>query len=187
MQARASGLLILWLLISAAACSRNAAVDLPDAQPAPAPVYRCGAGGFLEAELVGAVSASLEWNADVLACEGMPRPQERGARLRFAGPGLQPGQTLAVIIAMPDLERGATGPEFATNATVMVEGSGRFFSTSGDEVCWTDIVRQEPLTADRYAIAGSLYCIAPLVEINGDSSVTIAELSFSGLVDWSAS
>ncbi len=187
MQIRAPGLLILTLLGTAAACSRNAAVDAPDEPPVPSPAYRCGTGGFLEAELVGAVSTSLDWEADVLACEGMPRPDQRGARLRFAGPGLHDGETLAVIIAMPELERGATGREFATNATVMVEGSGRFFSTSGDEVCWTDVVRQEPLSADRYAIAGSVYCIAPLVEINGDSSVTIAELSFSGLVDWSAS
>ncbi len=187
MQSRASGLLILTFLVCAAACSRNAAVDVSDEQPSPTAASRCGTGGFLEAELVGALSTSLAWDANVLACEGMPRPDERGARLRFAGPGLRPGETLAVIIAMPGLERGATGREFATNATVMIEGSGRFFSTSGDEVCWTDVVRQEPLTADRYAIAGSLYCIAPLVEINGNSSVTIAELSFSGFVDWSAS
>jgi hypothetical protein len=29
-----------------------------------------------------------------------------------------------------------------------------------------------------------MYCIAPLIEVNGDSSVTIDELSFSGLLDW---
>lgn len=184
MRTRAPGLLAL-MLVFASACSPNT-VEAPEEPSAPSPGYRCGTGGFLEAELVGALSTSLAWNAEVLACEGMPRPDERGARLRFAGPGLNPGEALAVIIAMPDLERGATGREYATNATVMVEGSGRFFSTSGDEVCWTDVIRQEPLSADRYAIAGSLYCIAPLVEINGDSSITIAELSFSGIVDWSA-
>jgi hypothetical protein len=37
-----------------------------------------------------------------------------------------------------------------------------------------------------YSIAGTLYCIAPLAEVNGDASVTVHELHFGGLLDWSA-
>jgi len=43
----------------------------------------------------------------------------------------------------------------------------------------------DPL-GDLYSIDGRLYCIAPLAEVNGESSLSISELSFSGLLDWSA-
>ena len=179
-------LLLSLLLISAAACSKNAAETIVSGSGVAPENVACSRGGFLEASFVGALSASVDWGNGILSCEGMPRPEGRGARLRFAGPADSDGEAVAVIIALPELERGATATELATNATVIVEGSGRFFSTSSTDICWTDVIRQEPLSADRYAIAGSLYCIAPLVEVNGDESLTIAELSFSGLLDWSA-
>ena len=116
----------------------------------------------------------------------MPRPNALGARLRFAGHAAEIGQDLAIIIAMPDLERGATGDEMKTNATVILEGSGRFFNTAAGDVCWTDVLRQELISDERYAIGGKLYCIGPLIEVNGDASVSIPELEFSGLLDWSA-
>ncbi len=167
-------------------CSPPPVADETSVVAKEAASFNCGRGGFLEGEIAGAVAATLEWDASVLDCEGMPRPEGRGARLRFAGPGNGDNGSLAVIIALPDLPRGDTGSEFPTNATLMIEGSGRFFSTSTEDVCWTDVTRQEPLSGDRYAISGSLYCIAPLVEVNGDASVSIPELRFSGLLDWGA-
>ena len=59
-----------------------------------------------------------------------------------------------------------------------------FFGTQGTDSCWADITRQDLLDAARYDIAGEVYCIAPLNEINGDSSTTIVELSFATQVDW---
>jgi len=134
--------------------------------------------------MFGAISAEIDWDATQVACEGMPRPNNEGARLRFAGRLSGPGRDVAIIIALPELEPGATGKELATNATLILEGSGRFFSTAVEEACWTDVVRQELLNENRYAISGHMYCIAPLIEVNGESSVTIDELSFSGLLDW---
>ncbi len=89
---------------------------------------------------------------------------------------------------MPDLERGTTAQELGSNMTVIEEGSGRFFSTSGLGNCWTDVSEQQAMddSGDAYFIAGTLYCIAPLAEINGDSSVTVRELRFGGRLDWSA-
>ncbi len=96
---------------------------------------------------------------------------------------------LAIIIAIPDLERGAVARELASNVTVIEEGGGRFFSTADLGNCLTDITGLEKLDvdADRYAIEGKLYCVSPLAEINGDSSVLIPELAFLGLVDWDSS
>ena len=160
-------------------------------EPTPAveapPEYRCGRGGYLRTSLFGAVSADVDWPATAVRCEGMPRPDARGARLRFAGHAANIGQDLAVIIAMPELTRGETGDELRTNATIILEGSGRFFSTAADDVCWTDVLRQELLSGERYAIGGKMYCIGPLIEVNGDAVISIPELEFSGLLDWSAS
>jgi hypothetical protein len=89
---------------------------------------------------------------------------------------------------MPGLERGSPARELGSNVTLIEEGSGRFFSTSGLGSCWTDVSEQQVMddNADVYFVAGTLYCIAPLAEINGDGSVTVRELQFGGLLDWSA-
>jgi hypothetical protein len=163
--------------------------EVPEQQPEAAipeaePEYSCGRDGYLKTELFGAISANINWQTAELNCEGMPRPEGRGARLRFAGREDGTGQDVAVIIALPDLQPGETGVELTTNATIILEGSGRFFNTAAADVCWTDVLRAEPLSGERFAISGRLYCISPLVEVNGDASVSIPELQFSGLIDW---
>lgn len=147
----------------------------------------CGEAGYLATTLVGAVEADIGWEAADLACEGMPRPDGAGARLRFAGnAGERP---IAIIIAMPGLERDRMARELESNVTLIEEGAGRFFSTASNDVCWTDVteLERDPAAADRYAIGGTLYCVAPLIEVNGTSSVTLSELRFRGRLDWSAS
>ena len=146
----------------------------------------CGERGYVRTTLYGELSGPIDWSAGDLDCEGMPRPEGAGARLRLAGKSDE--MAVAIIIAMPGLERGSTARELASNVTVIEEGSGRFFSTSGLGSCWTDVVEQQETEtdADVYFIAGTLYCIAPLVEVNGDSSVTVREIQFGGLLDWSA-
>jgi len=149
----------------------------------------CGDDGHLQAELYGAISAELEWHETDLECTGMPRPGGQGARLRFAGNMPGEDRRIAVIIAIPDLQRETINDEYASNVTLIEEGSGRFFSTSNLDNCLTDITSLNALDAsgDRFSIGGLLYCVAPLPEVNGDSSVSITELKFSGLLDWSAS
>ena len=73
--------------------------------------------------------------------------------------------------------------------TIIEEGIARFFSTPDLSNCLTAITSVEALddSGDRYAVAGTLYCLSPIPEINGDSSVSIPELRFSGLLDWNAS
>lgn len=179
-------------LLLAAACGSEVADDaaapatsfLPE--PAAARVG-CGEFGFLRGDVFGALEGPIEWGDTALNCEGMPRPEGRGARLRFSGTaGSLP---IAIIIAIPDLERAQAAAELASNVTLIEEGNGRFFSTASLDNCWTDV--EEQIAVDegdpRYLVVGTLYCIAPLIEVNGDASVSIPELSFSGFLDWSAS
>lgn len=148
----------------------------------------CVASGRLTTELFGALAGRIDWRGNALVCEGMRRPRDRGARLRFAGrAGEAPSLDLAIIISVPDLGEGEADRELPSNVTIIEEGNGRFFSTAGLDSCWTDVRRQQPLGGARYAIVGRLYCIAPLAEINGEASVTLNELEFSGVVDWKAS
>ncbi len=136
--------------------------------------------------LHGALNAEIDWNADALHCEGMPRPDGRGARLRFAGAA---GDiAIAIIIAIPALERATTASELPARVTMIDEGNGRFFSTADADNCWTDVDGQAPIDAgsERFVVDGRLYCIAPLPEVNGGAGVSITELVFRGLLDWGA-
>ena len=117
----------------------------------------------------------------------MPRPDGAGVRLRFSGTVAE--ERLSILIAIPDLERGVTGDEFSSNVTVTVEGSGRFFSTADLAVCWTDVAAQTaaPDNGNHDTIAGELVCVAPLGELNGNASVSIDSLKFSGIATWNES
>ena len=153
------------------------------------PVLLCGQRGHLQTELYGAIAARLEWNREQLECSGMRRPDGKGARLRFAGSVAGGIKRIALIIAMPELQRDAIGDEFASNVTVIEEGSGRFFSTRTHDNCLTDVTALDALDAsgDRFAIDGILYCVSPIPEVNGTSSLFLREMRFSGLIDWSTS
>lgn len=150
----------------------------------------CTPDGSLDVVLYGSLDTAIKWTPGTLECEGMPRPNGAGARLRFAGPvdSAQGADRLAFIVALPDLEPGATDAELPATVTLIDENTGRFFSTGDAEVCWSDVEFQRPLsdTPDntRYAIGGILYCVAPLAELNGGGSVTLVELRYTGQLDW---
>jgi hypothetical protein len=152
------------------------------------PVFSCGTDGRLVGELYGAIRASLDWDRTVITCEGMPRPEGDGIRLRFAGVS-QPGdRAIAIIIAMPDFSLGSENVELPANVTLIEEGNGRFFSTPDLDNCLADI--STVVTVDeaigRYSITGILYCVSPLPEVNGESSVSVPDLAFTGVFDRSS-
>ena len=144
----------------------------------------CGEPGVLQATLSGAIAAKIDLTGSELFCESMPRPDGEGVRLRFSGD--VGGERIAFILALPGLDAGASGKEFDSNVTILVEGSGRFFSTPNNNTCWTDIASNTPLTdkADAHNVAGELSCVGPLGEVNGDGFVDIRELRFSGIANW---
>jgi len=181
--------LLLTFAAAFASCKPAGETADPVARAEPQPVLMCGDRGRLQAQLYGAISAQLLWNRDELECGGMPRPEGRGARLHFAGQVDAENHRITLIIAIPELQRAGTGTEYPSNVTVIEEGSGRFFSTSGLDNCLTDITALNAVdeTGDRFSIDGNLYCVSPLAEINGTSSMSISDMQFSGLLDWSAS
>ena len=153
---------------------------------APPVTSTCSDLGSLRGFLSGAIRADLDWDDAALRCESMLRPDDHGVRLRFSGE--VDGKRLAIIIAMPMLEAGATGPEFDSIVTITVEGSGRFFTTPNLASCWTELTTNTPLDGEaRHHIAGELSCVAPLGEYNGSAFVDVRDLRFSGVADWSKS
>ena len=160
----------------------------PFLPPPTAAAHGCGESGYLRTTLYGAFEGEIDWSNGEVDCEGMPRPDGQGARLRFAGTSADGSHSLTFIIALPALQRGLAASELASNVTLIEEGSGNFFSTPGLESCWTDVDAQTAVEdADNtYTISGTLYCITPLPEVNGDSSIMLRELHFAGLLDWNA-
>ena len=144
----------------------------------------CGSTGYLRASLSGALNAEIDWRDRMLRCESMRRPDDRGVRLRLSGE--LRGERLAFIVALPELGAGETGSGFDSVVTITVEGSGRFFSTPNLGACWADIDRNEPLesTDGQHVVAGTLDCVGPLGEFNGDAYIDLRNTSFSSVGDW---
>ena len=168
-----------------------AAGHAPDTTPETAPLLAyepgddvCAEDGVVRGGLYGAIRAELDWRADAMSCEGMARPRGEGARLRFAGAVGDEAVPIAIIISMPSLERGEPMQAVPSNVTVIEEGRGRFFSAAGLETCWTDVGAQTEIDESNVQVEGVLYCISPLPEIGGESSVTLDEIEFVGRLGW---
>lgn len=174
---------VLGMLVGA--CERpSSAPDPRGATP------QCLPGGHLTASVYGSIEGRLDWQDGELVCEGMPRPRGEGARLRFEGPatGGSSADRLAFIIALPDLAEGQTAAELPAGVTLMEVNAGRFFSSPERVGCWADIEQQESIDGadpNAYRISGLLYCVSPLGEVNGNTSVSLRDLRFTGKLDWS--
>lgn len=175
---------VLFTALAAVAACDDRTAAAPEATPAARHDSGCGETGTLSARLIGNIETLIDWTPPGLACDSMPRPAGEGLRLRFTGQ--VDGQPLAFIVAIPALEPGTTAEGLVANVTLAIEGTGRFFSTADLESCWADIPATAPLDGDRYAIEGLVYCLSPLGEVNGDAAVTLDELRFNTLADWSS-
>ncbi|NCF71976.1 MAG: hypothetical protein GWP67_00605 [Gammaproteobacteria bacterium] len=182
--AQKSPLLWLMLLGPLGACGAPSEAEVEVDAALPPPARTCGEHGFATASLFGSIEAEIKWSADDMDCENMRRPNGEGVRMRFAGD--LSGERFAIIIALPGLQPGDSGVEVPSNVTATVEGSGRFFSTPNLDSCWTEVSSQSTLADDdgAHSITGTLFCVAPLGEINGDAAISIPEFSFSAIVNW---
>jgi hypothetical protein len=186
-RARRAGLL-LCLTLTMTAC----ASDKKDATPAAAtPPHAQGCiasgGGFLQAQLRGALSADLQWSNDHMQCEGGPRPDGHGLRMTLAGP--LPGDGSATLrfifgIGYRDVAAGAA-QALPTNVTVIIEGGKQMFATRGDARCAVETLERAPLPVaahrDRVHVRG--YCTGPANELAGDSRLLIPTFEFTGVVN----
>jgi len=161
----------------------NSVAEAPDAGSG------CMPGGQLRVELFGNLPVRIDWHAPGLDCDGMPRPEGAGARLRFTGhtPAEDGDRRLTFIIALPELQRGAPASETPATVTLIEEDRGRFYSSAGIDVCWADVdeqARDGETDSGRYRISGLVYCVAPLAEQNGTGGVSFTDLQYSGWLDW---
>ena len=176
---------LLCLLLGAAACAGE-----EDDAPADAGARSCLEDGsaYLSGRLYGAIDAPLDWDGPALACEGMPRPEGAGARLRFARRIAPTDADLVIIVGIDGLDPDETVTGRAATVTVIDEHSSRFYSNSGEQ-CWADVTRQEPAPGpdDTRAVTGRVYCTAALPAVNGRGSISLDELEFRGRIDWAPS
>jgi hypothetical protein len=176
---------LLFVASALMACAKEP-VAPPAAPPAPVPPFvasGCEADNYVQARLAGAISAEFTWTGQAFSCESMRRPDSEGVRLRFTGQ--VSGERLAFILAIPELDAGETN-SFDTVVTITVEGSGRFFSTANLGTCFTDVVRNEAVgdAGGDHIVEGTLSCVGPLGEINGDGYADLQEMRFSGIANW---
>src|SRR6056297_748882 len=181
---------VLCLLLGASACAgegEDAPADTAAATLADAAARACleDGSGYLAGRLYGAIDAPLDWRGGALECEGMPRPDGAGARLRFARRIAPTDADLVIIVGIDGLDRGATVTGRAATITVIDEHSSRFYSNSGEQ-CWADVTGQEavPGPEDTRAVTGRVYCTAALPALNGRDSISLDELEFRGRIDW---
>ena len=172
-------------ILAATACQSEPAPPAAAVTHVADKARRCGDQGFLSTSLFGSIERQLAWEADEFDCDSMLRPDGEGMRVRFTGDAAN--RVVAIILAIPDLERGQDGSELPTVVTLTVEGSGRFFSTADLDACFTDIQAQPDAgeTKALYDAIGTMYCIEPLGEVNGDAAVSIPKLEFRTRIEWS--
>ena len=178
-----AGLVLLALL---GGCDPPASAALKTLPAPAAEARRCGDDGYLSTELFGSIEYKIDWDARDFDCESMLRPAGAGLRLRFTGDAAD--REMSFILAVPDLERGVDGRELPTVVTLTVVGSGRFFSTASLDACFADIDTLAVVNEndEQYDVRGTLYCVTPLGEINGDAAISIPKIEFQSRVQWEA-
>lgn len=159
-----------------AACS-------PDGAGAPVRACLAEGGGYLRGGLHGELALALDWPNEGTSCTGMRRPGE-GARLRFARGVLADGDSLVVILGIDGLEPGREASSLPTTVTIIDERASRFYSNQDRESCWSDVLEHAPAAGGAAVVEGRTYCTGALGEVNGTGSVTPAELSFRGRIEW---
>lgn len=183
-------ILLAGFAVLAAGCARG---PVDDVQPPPSEPGSAGGGcpaaprGVLSGTLYGALQRELATGSPSVACQGMPRPAERGIRLQFRVSPQTGDGPLVLIIGIDDIDRNDTGKSIRSTVTIIDESGNRFFSTGDQPSCFSDIerhrYRETELASD---IEGVLWCTAAIPEINGENSVRLTELRFAGRVNWPA-
>lgn len=149
---------------------------------------RClpGGDGFLSMRLRGSIEADLVWREPELECTGMPRPDGRGLRLRFAGP-LPGSGMLAIVFAAPGLGMGDSARGVPVNVTLLDEAGQHIYGTRGDSRCTFDSLEQQPLPdgalpPHTFRVSGRGFCTVPARAVDGEGFVLLTRFDFMGRV-----
>ncbi len=135
--------------------------------------------GYLSGHLYGALDRAIEWRGTDMTCEGGPRPNGEGLRLVFAAPADDSRPRLVFVIGVAGTVGDLSGSERLANITLIDEASGRFFSSGGQERCWTTVESVE-YDGGQVRIGGEVYCQGSLPSLSDGSSVTLRDFRYSG-------
>lgn len=181
----ASTLLRAFAATALLGCSACGGAQEPAAATAAAtgPICAEAAEGELQARLQGAIEGEIDWSAGGGHCLGGVRPDGTGLRMVFKGAG-PAGEPLLIVIGAGPVAPGTSARNVPANVTVVVEGSGRFYATQGDDKCALDTLQQEPVSGEKglLRVAGRGYCIQPARAVGGDGSVLISRFDLLALV-----
>lgn len=182
----------------AVACS--AADPAASAAPATQSAEHClpDAGGFLRAQLRGAIDVDLDWHDADIRCEGGPRPDGEGLRVSIAGPlpasaGANAGRTLRFVFGIDDAAVVTEGSALATNLTAIVEGSpgsanAALYATRGDDKCTVDRLQRRSTAPDArvYRVDARGFCLGPASSLDGETRLHVTTFDFAGRVSLEA-
>ncbi|HEY3784620.1 MAG TPA: hypothetical protein VGL55_05020 [Steroidobacteraceae bacterium] len=144
-------------------------------------------GGYLRAQIRGALVLDVDLHNSELECEGGPRPDGSGLRISFAGPLRSDGRRLRVVFGVSKASEGQPGRALPTNLTLIFEGESRLFATRGEDKCTVDQLTQERLGAlggprRSYRVIARGFCIAPVSSVSQQESILVSRFDFAGLV-----
>jgi hypothetical protein len=157
----------------------------PTGLPSPRLMPPCVANtaGFMRGRLYGSLTASIDWVGPEMTCDGMTRPNDGGIRLVFASPETEDQTRLIIVIGIDGGIEQLENQEEKANITIIDEDSGRFFSTGGQDRCWTTVKSIEPMPTEpghAFQVGGELYCAGALPSLNGKGSITLGDFLYSG-------
>lgn len=135
--------------------------------------------GYLSGHLYGALDRAIEWRGTDMTCEGGTRPNGNGFRVVFAAPIGDEHPRLVFVIGISGSVGDLIGAERVANITLIEESSGRFFSSGGQERCWTT-VQSVDREGERVRIGGEIYCQGSLPSLSDGSSITLRDFRYSG-------
>jgi hypothetical protein len=181
-----------------------AAISLATAAPpvvaAPAPVSSeaniaclASGNGFLRARLNGAITHKIDWGNAGTLCEGMPRPEGGGLRLKFSRPAGKGADGLVIVFGIAHIGENESGKTLPANLTVIVEGpkvegKTQIFGTQGDDKCLVDRLHSQPLADQNhtrvYRIEAHGFCIQPARAVVGKGAILMSTFDFAGQVSF---
>ena len=178
---RSLGWLVVGLLSAQQALTEDTMTMLPGSaafESAPMDLCESTGDGFLSGNLFGALSRHLEWHGAEMDCGGMLRPNSDGIRLVFAAP--REGERLLIVLGIDGQLDDLAGSEHPTNITIVDEARKRFFSTGGQDRCWSMIESIKPVTDQILQVVGESYCAGSLPSLSDNSSITLRNVHYSG-------
>lgn len=148
-------------------------------------------GGYLYARLSGAIEKELRWENEGTECSGAMRPTDGGIRMRFGRLEPESGVKIVLVFGIAELREGRAAKALPVNVTVILEGTGEFYGTQGDDKCMLDDVRQEPIVgiphrSRSYRVIARGFCTEPARAVQGQGVVLLSRFDFAGRVDFEA-